>query len=87
MLNMLRNLNWKTFPKKNLDLFDQRAKIGKKDSTHGSTRETITIGLSQSIVFIFEINHKILIWDLKLHTKQVSFECLSYKLRFLKLKT
>jgi len=57
MLNLLRNLNLKTFSKKNLDLFDQRAKIGKKDST----RENIKISLSWSIVFIFGINHKILI--------------------------
>jgi hypothetical protein len=61
MLNLLTNLNCKTFSKKNLDLFDQRVKIGKKDSTRGSTREIIKIGLFRSIVFIFESNHRILI--------------------------
>ena len=32
MLNLLRNLNCKTFSKKNLDLFDQREKKGKIES-------------------------------------------------------
>ncbi len=55
MLNLLRNLNCKTFSKKNLDLFDQREKKGKIESTRGLTPRNYENLIFKAKSYFFEL--------------------------------
>ena len=60
---MSRNLNYKTFSNKNVDLFDLRAKVGTR-AARVDPVEIIKISLSRLIDFVFQNIHKLLICNL-----------------------